>query len=113
MLGYTALCGGSLLRPDVVSKPWRIRSGICAFDCCRTYNNEERGASLADCRACSEGKDCSASGTDEPKDCPISHYCPAGSTRTIACPIGTFRWGIFKILLVQALQISENQNNLS
>ncbi|OEH77175.1 cast domain-containing protein [Cyclospora cayetanensis] len=55
-----------------------------------TYNPNDGGASIEDCLECPGGKDCSSSGTAEPLPCPASYYCPSGSSKVFACPVGTF-----------------------
>ncbi|CDI82519.1 hypothetical protein, conserved [Eimeria praecox] len=55
-----------------------------------TYNSNEGGASLDDCLPCPAGKDCSTSGTSDPRNCPTSYYCPMGSSKIVPCPVGTY-----------------------
>lgn len=44
-----------------------------------------RGRSL--CRECPEGTFCNQTGLAEPVACPMGHYCPAGSTLPLPCPV--------------------------
>lgn len=49
-----------------------------------TYNPEEGGSQLADCRPCPAGAKC-VSGDPTPIPCPLGHYRPISSV-SIPCP---------------------------